>query len=178
MSDQLASWRGRWYLVHRLRHLSSLPGQLACRPGHLGRPSHLLCRLSHLLCRLSRLLNGPGRSLPYRLGRLPFRPEAALLERRWRLHYGPGLFWRIPIVTETRPQLWNCHLTRWELKSEIVKKAFESQLVFRALKICKFSADPDARRGINYYRFLFPYGTVTRDGTWLLMTCMVRSKPK
>jgi hypothetical protein len=43
-----------------------------------------------------------------------------------------------------------------QVGTEIVKKAFESQLVFRALKICKFSADLDVRNGANYHRFPFP----------------------
>ncbi len=43
-----------------------------------------------------------------------------------------------------------------QVGTEIVRKAFESQLVIRALKICKFSADPDARNSANYNRFPFP----------------------
>jgi hypothetical protein len=42
-----------------------------------------------------------------------------------------------------------------QVGTEIVKKAFESQLVIRAKKMCKNSADPDARRGVNCYRFPF-----------------------
>ncbi len=43
-----------------------------------------------------------------------------------------------------------------QVGTEIVKKAFESQLVMRAKKICKFSSDLDARNGENYCSFPFP----------------------